>query len=568
MSHPCPRCKQLLAIPKPAPAKIQCPKCSAIIRLGANPASNSQSNPVLALSRHDMTGKSLPPEMSPLAPAGRGVGVEGASPFTLPAEDTPPRTPNRGRGLVLALILLLLVGGGGASAYFLFKGKDAQPIAPKAPIVDIAQLDKASTMQYEKADIQGAVERGVVFLKKRLLEDNDYFYRSDMQRGNASYGAAALAGLTLLECGVPADDPAVQKAVQVLRNAANDIHATYTLSTAILFLDRLHQEQRKIPASDVKLLETFAYRLLAGQDKTGFWGYGQPVSPEEAEQARATLQSGQPVAKDLWYINLSNSQFSALALWAARKHGVPVKPALKKVNQAAREKQTKDGTWHYDLNLPMHHSSVCAGLIFLALERGIEDQPVRKGPNVRVTAASTTANTPIPFDDPAIAKALDYLGKLVGKTKFLSTDKRAYRQEASHTMQEYYRTTETGRGKPPVVSWTPDFAFHGTIFGADSWGDLYFLWSIERVAMIYELKKIGGKDWYAWGSGIIVAHQKQDGSWEDRFPGVPDTCFALLFLKRANLFKDLTDKLRESASWDILPAGPIPADAPAPKRKQ
>jgi len=84
----------------------------------------------------------------------------------------------------------------------------------------------------------------------------------------------------------------------------------------------------------------------------------------------------------------------------------------------------------------------------------------------------------------------------------------------------------------------------GIIFGGDTWGDLYFLWSLERMAVIYDLKTIGDVDWHEWGVDVILQQQQEDGSWKERFPGVPDTCFALLFLKRANLAKDLTDKLR------------------------
>jgi hypothetical protein len=60
-----------------------------------------------------------------------------------------------------------------------------------------------------------------------------------------------------------------------------------------------------------------------------------------------------------------------------------------------------------------------------------------------------------------------------------------------------------------------------------------------------DLKTIGGKDWYAWGSEVILATQLPDGSWHgNRMFGDADTCFALLFLTRANLTKDLTASLR------------------------
>jgi hypothetical protein len=77
--------------------------------------------------------------------------------------------------------------------------------------------------------------------------------------------------------------------------------------------------------------------------------------------------------------------------------------------------------------------------------------------------------------------------------------------------------------------------------------NLYFLWSVERVAVLYDLQTIGGKDWYRWGAEILVANQGPHGNWANGgYHGaspVLDTSLALLFLKRANLAKDLTNKL-------------------------
>jgi hypothetical protein len=78
--------------------------------------------------------------------------------------------------------------------------------------------------------------------------------------------------------------------------------------------------------------------------------------------------------------------------------------------------------------------------------------------------------------------------------------------------------------------------------------NLYFMWSLERVGMVYGLKTIGNLDWYDWGSKILTNTQQRDGSWaSDGFhSGSPDvsTAFALLFLGRANLTEDLTDRMR------------------------
>lgn len=63
----------------------------------------------------------------------------------------------------------------------------------------------------------------------------------------------------------------------------------------------------------------------------------------------------------------------------------------------------------------------------------------------------------------------------------------------------------------------------------------YFLWSFGQTAQAMGLEKLGGQDWHAWGSSTLLASQKADGSWQGAFGPMADTCFALLFLKKANL---------------------------------
>lgn len=568
-ARPCPRCQKLLEIPQPVPPKIQCPHCAAVIRLAA-PATHPSAavgDPVVAgapaapasqldltLSRHDLAGQPLP--------------AQAANPFVLGEEsDTSlveaPRRRSGGNGLLYGLLGLLLIGCG-VLAFFLLN-RQPQETTPEF------NLDKGPVYDNLQARIHEASIRGVSYLRKQVMEAPRLYYRSelaDVSPANAHLGATALAGLTLLECGAEPDDPAVQQAAKAIRDGADQIFATYTLATAILFLDRLHlgktatvgeRQGQADFLKDTGLIRTFALRLMTCQDKGGLWGYGRKTTEEEEEQTFQSMKAGKFVGDQLWYKNLSNSQFAALALWAARKHGVPVRPALQAVARAAREQQKENGTWHYDHNLAMTHSSVCAGLIFLALERGLEEEGPRSG------AAGTTKLTSKVLDDPAIKKGLSFLGNVVRNPPKLSQQKRDERILTAARVTEYYQKYEqSDKQMLPDVSWTMHFAFSGTIMGADSWGDLYLLWSIERVAVIYDLKKIGDKDWYAWGADIILNNQQPDGGWKDRFPGVPDTCFALLFLKRANLVKDLTDKLREVAMQAVPAQNP---QAPMPPKK-
>ena len=97
------------------------------------------------------------------------------------------------------------------------------------------------------------------------------------------------------------------------------------------------------------------------------------------------------------------------------------------------------------------------------------------------------------------------------------------------------------------------------MFYADALGDIYFLWCVERVAVIYGMERIENKDWYRWGRKWLLDTQSPDGSWSDRYGPEIDTAFAVLFLTRDNPAQDLTVKLQElrrlemNARPEVLP---------------
>ena len=93
----------------------------------------------------------------------------------------------------------------------------------------------------------------------------------------------------------------------------------------------------------------------------------------------------------------------------------------------------------------------------------------------------------------------------------------------------------------------------GNVVKANAYGDYYFLWCLERVGVIYDVNQIGGKDWYGWGSDVIVQNQNPGGFWQDKHGDVCDTCFAILFLTRANLAKDLTESIRTRGGKAAIP---------------
>ncbi len=429
----------------------------------------------------------------------------------------------------------------------------------------------------DQQKINRAIEKGVAYLKKTQHANGTWA---------SAYGVghASIGGLTLLECQVPGDDFHVQRSAQFVRANVQKLDQTYELSLAVLFLDRLGNRR------DRPLIQGMALRLLAGQNDSGGWTYSCPLlSPPEMYQLYAFLQSNKPVnllnplegtpknpggimanpahepvklndpfgqfhelmlrkedaptpkakapiakgkrmplpaqwlppnLRELPLVlnqgrgkgqqllraggsgDNSNTQFALLAIWAARRHDVPADQALLATSQRFMTTQTDDGGWGYTTT---KHGATApmtgVGLIGLAMGHGAAPEIIRINPQDPKDIVVKPA-----LEDPTIQTGLKALSQHIGQP---SLDPKANN------------------------------------FAVES---LYFLWSLERVAMLYDLKTINGKDWYGWGAQNLVYNQHADGQWPTSFyhganPSL-NTCFALLFLKRSNLVQDLTNNLR------------------------
>ncbi len=487
----------------------------------------------------------------------------------------------------------------------------AEKVQPRGPELKIA------VSEADQRRINLAIDRGVRYLKANLAK------QSGQEDGSHSIGRLAIGALTLVECGMPADDPLIANAARAVRASSPRLRDTYSLSLAIMFLDRLDQ-----PA-DRKVIRSFAARLVAGQNGRGGWTYDCPVltQPEETilltmledlpplkkivsnptplpnplplegpltnpltkngpltnplkpkdpllnplekdpklkkgieplpklldplrkddpkfknplkkestsfntaqsreMQLRPVLGPGgvqplPPALRNVPALNIgpggtfrmverkegddnSNTQFAIMGLWAARRHGVPMDRTLVLVERRFRSSQNFDGSWGYHgWDHKQADSMTCTGLLGMALALGLDLQLA--GRNAGVAAA-----------DPAVKKGFAYLASTIGKAPGANPPPKG-----------------KGKGKAPGKGKT------GSLVGADARGDLYYLWSVERVAVSYGTPTIGTKSWYHWGAGVILAHQQADGSWRDRHSGIPDTSFALLFLARANLVRGL-----------------------------
>jgi hypothetical protein len=438
-------------------------------------------------------------------------------------------------------------------------------------ILAVFLLSSTGATAATQRQVDEAVEKGVKFLKSNSKGGgmNDAAY---------GIGPTALAGLALLEAKVPAADPAIQAIAKAVREASYRETKTYQLSLCLLFLDKLED-----PA-DVPMIQVLAVRLLAGQTNQGGWTYDcidavpqadekslraglkaqQLVTGDDKERDEGSDRKGQRVgrlhpdvekyAAALWARrgaaktgdDNSNTQFAVLAVWASRKHGVPVESALDAIEKrfvASQDRQT--GGWAYSGGAADGGSSpamTCAGLIGLSV--GVarrEEQRMKAETKRKEKGNDPKANDPF-FNPPPRPNQ--------------AKPKKAPKRQIDP------RNIPVQRGLQGL----------GVMFAGQARGgreaftlgsDLYFLWSLERVAVIYGVDKIGGLDWYAVGSDALVRTQSPSGAWSGGYGETIDTSFAILFLVRANIARDLSSRVQRDPSNTELRSGPAPGTVEA-----
>lgn len=180
--------------------------------------------------------------------------------------------------------------------------------------------------------------------------------------------------------------------------------------------------------------------------------------------------------------DLSNTQYAALGLWAASRTGaeVPVK-AWDRLVTATLLYQTRDGGFGYKPERDVGTGSMTAagvGVLAICAERlELPEKRRRTGKTSRL--------------DKALQSGIDWL--------------------AEHFSVAY----NPGRG--------------GAHLG-------YYLYGLERAGALVPTSTFGEHDWYAEGAAFLADNQAPGGHWGQSLgAGHPQTCFALLFLRRATV---------------------------------
>jgi hypothetical protein len=278
--------------------------------------------------------------------------------------------------------------------------------------------------------------------------------------------------------------------------------------------DSVQRALKAVLSTEFKSTYAHSVRLML------FDAFAQPAAWRE--QGRASLdalvatQQGGVWAYPTGAADLSNTQFALLGLRAAQRLGleVPQDTTLAAIKALGRWQERESGGFQYDEGKP---------------------------PTASVTAASLGG-----------LAVLDELSKGRSTCEALLRKHDGDRKRALAWLIERFDVARNAWGRD---AWTPTFHYP-------------YLWAIERYGGLSGQERIGAHDWYTEGARWLVDAQENDGSWGK----TEDTCFALLFLRRATVStggappEDALDELRKPAvvrpaqealrATEVLAAGP------------
>ncbi len=335
----------------------------------------------------------------------------------------------------------------------------------------------------DPARVEKAIQQGIAWLRNPRYPD-DYWM-----------SANELILWTFVHAGLPESDPDFQKRLKQMLDAP--LERTYRVALQAMILEELDRA-----AYQYRIWQCAQF-LVDNQCPNGQWHYGTPTEfpkgvPTPAKPPVPTMAKLDP-------------------------EGRRVKP---KVTRKLKAQKTRDGPAEGDNSNSQYAAlglRACydAGVlvpedtVLRAIKYWRESQHFDEGNGGEYAAKGWSYVGPAKDPKPYHAMTAGGVSSLTIYDYILG--------------REWKKTTPTKAG----INWI-----------ARSWSvnqNLYYLYAMERAAVLYGLEKFGRYPWYPLGAQFILETQDASGAWvfhgwdktDDAAWNTFDTCFAILFLKRA-----------------------------------
>ncbi len=323
------------------------------------------------------------------------------------------------------------------------------------------------------------------------------FLRGHLQQTPIDNGQSCLAAYALIKAGDAPTSPAVQRMVSAVAKRAKSGNyrpgsdGIYGAGVELMLLEAVDGQKYRTE------MEAIVAYLIKHQHSSGAWDYVEGFKGGDTSQC----------------------QYAMLGFWAAERVGIKVDPKVWDRGAAwlLRTQNNQAGGFAYHpisqapADLEVTHTMTAAGVGALMMAR-IHLYPNADDPNKQATAKTPKTKfgvletvdlgTPENPDGTKVQGPNDYK-PIVSSANLLG----GARKGTAWLARNY--TANAGR-----------------------W-NLYYLYTLERMAALLDLKLLGGHDWYREGATDLLRSQAQNGSWKTFSGEVPCTAFGILFLTRA-----------------------------------
>lgn len=366
--------------------------------------------------------------------------------------------------------------------------------------------------------INEAIEKGCQYLMTIQNRDGSWSEHATAgHAGNHHLGITGLCLYTLIKSDVPLDHPSVKKALLYIQQAVpnlprispggttvlpprekQEVPVKLTYDAGILLMcfhaALTHTEDKALKTYYLNCMQAVMEELNGGQNTGGIWSY--PCGKERKKGGGG---------------DLSNTQYAALGYRAALD--MKLKPPA-----AALEELYKGTSKHQET---LQWEEWPKELLAFIAER-----EKAKGEKPATGSIGTQAVPIKPQKKGMPVAGIWYAGTEAKPTHSMTTAGVAILAVCQQGLKDQGKLKDemdkdmTDRVEAGYFWLDKNFAVNG---------NYYYMYGLERVGSILRRSYIGKHPWYLEGADFITKHQGANGSWS----GEPNTCFAILFLRRA-----------------------------------
>jgi hypothetical protein len=352
--------------------------------------------------------------------------------------------------------------------------------AQEKPTAKLKEEDETRLRQLQPK-IDAAIDKGVAYLIRHQNRDGSWSAHTG-PTGHRSYdlGITALGAYTLLKAGLSDDHPAVKRALIRLKAAIprythepTQVLQTYDAGCMLMAFEAAHDKSYLIP------MQAVLKELLSWQK--GTWSYGKGGTRD-----------------------LSNTQYAVLGLRACELAGLAIPP---------------------DVYLKLYEETLKYQEELKWVDRPPDAEPVKSAKTTTVQAGKVPLGGFRYRVGDSNAEFMKTTGSMTAAgVATAAICRQMLRGKLDAKAEKTLRDAEQGG----VVWLARNFSVKENP-GKKASQYEYYLYGLERVGSILDVEYIGARPWYLEGAAELVARQAASGSWG----GESDTCFGVLFLKRA-----------------------------------